>query len=115
MRERDLDLTEWLEYFTFGLQWQLAEVQQKGETLMRLDILGKKHKLSPRQLVAFELAQHGAAFQMQDFERRCPGVHRRSLQRDLRQLVDAGLLEATGATNRLVYRQSPHSPKLATN
>ena len=104
VRKRDLDLTEWLEYFTFGLQWQLAEVQEKGETLIRMDVLAKKHRLSARQLVALELAQNGSAFQMQDLEARCPGVHRRSLQRDLRELVEAGLLEATGATNRLVYR-----------
>ena len=104
VRKRDLDLTEWLEYFTFGLQWQLAEVQEKGETLIRRDVLAKRHKLSERQIVALELAQRGTTFQMQDFEARCPGVHRRSLQRDLRELVEAGLLEATGATNRLVYQ-----------
>ena len=115
VRKGDLDLTEWLEYFTFGLQWQLAEVQEKGETLIRMDVLAKKHKLSARQLIALELTQDGATFPMQDFESRCPGVHRRSLQRDLRELVDAGLLEATGATNRLVYRASGRPPKLATN
>ena len=43
---------------------------------------------------------------MQEFEARRQGVHRRSLQRDLRELVDSGLLEATGATNRLVDRAS---------
>ena len=79
VRQRNLDLTDWLVYFTLGLQLQLA---------------------------ALELAQDGSTFQMQDFEARCPGVHRRSLQRDLRQLVDFGLLETTGATNRLVYRGS---------
>lgn len=104
VRKRDLDLTEWLEYFTFGLQWQLAEVQDKGETLIRMDVLAKKHKLSARQLLALELAQDRSTFQMQDFEARCPGVHRRSLQRDLRELVETRLLEATGSTNRLVYR-----------
>lgn len=110
VRKRDLDLTEWLDYFTFGLQWQLAEVQEKGETLIRLDVPAKKHKLSARQTVALELAQQGATFRMQDFEARCPGVHWRSLQRDLRELVDAGLLEATGATNRLVYRTAGSRP-----
>jgi Fic family protein len=106
VRQRNLDLTDWLEYFTLGLQWQLAEVQEKGENLIRLDVLAKKHKLTARQVAALELAQNGATFRMQDFEARCPGVHRRSLQRDLRELVDTGILEATGATNRLVYRAS---------
>lgn len=35
---------------------------------------------------------------------RCPGVHRRSLQRDLRDLIEKHLVVAEGATNRLVYR-----------
>lgn len=106
VRRRNLDLTEWLEYFTFGLHWQLAAVQEKGETLIRLDVLTKKHKLSERQRIALELAIAQGGFQIQDFEARCPGVHRRSLQRDLRGLLEKGLLDAEGATNRLVYRAS---------
>jgi Fic family protein len=106
VRQRNLDLTEWLEYFTFGLYGQLAEVQGKGETLIRLDVLAKKHKLSARQRIALELALVQTSFQIQDFEVKCPGVHRRSLQRDLRGLLEKGLLEAEGATNRLVYRAS---------
>jgi Fic family protein len=109
VRQRDLDLTDWLEYFTFGLQWQLGEVQEKGETLIRLDVLARRHRLSDRQLVALELAQQGATFRLQDFESRFPDVHRRSLQRDLRGLVGQGLLEAEGATNRVVYR-APGKP-----
>ena len=106
VRQRHLDLTEWLEYFTFGLHGQLAEVQEKGETLIRLDVLAKKHKLFARQRIALELALVQTSFQIQDFEVKCPGVHRRSLQRDLRGLLEKGLLEAEGATNRLVYRAS---------
>jgi Fic family protein len=106
VRQRNLDLSDWLEYFTLGLQWQLAEVQDKGGTLIRLDVLAKKHKLSPRQRVALELALLQTTFRMQDFEARCPGVHRRSLQRDVASLIEKGLLEASGATNRVVYRSS---------
>ncbi len=106
VRQRHLDLTEWLEYFTFGLHGQLAEVQEKGETLIRLDVLAKKHKLSARPRIALELALVQTSFQIQDFEAKFPGVHRRSLQRDLRGLLEKGLLEAEGATNRLVYRAS---------
>ena len=106
VRQQNLDLTNWLEYFTLGLQWQLAEVQEKGETLIRLDVVAKKHKLSARQRLALELALRQSRFQIQDFEARCPGVHRRSLQRDLAGLIEKGLLEAEGATNRVVYRAS---------
>jgi len=106
VRQRNLDLTDWLEYFTLGLQWQLAQVQEKGETLIQLDVLAKKHKLSARQRIALELALLKTTFQIQDFEAKCPGVHRRSLQRDLAGLLEQGILEAEGATNRMVYRTS---------
>jgi Fic family protein len=104
VRGPELDLTEWLEYFTNGLRSQLAEVQQKGESLIRLDLLTNKHKLTARQRVAIELAAGGPEFRIEDFEARCPGVHRRSLQRDLRALIEKHLLVVEGATNRLVYR-----------
>jgi Fic family protein len=104
VREQELDLTEWLEYFTIGLNSQLAEVQEKGEALIRLDVLANKHKLPARQRTALKLGLEISEFRMADFETRCPGVHRRSLQRDLRALIEKHLLVAEGATNRLVYR-----------
>ena len=104
VRHEDEDLTEWLEYFTLGLDRQLADVQAKGETLIRLDVLSNKYKLSSRQRVALELALGQTEFQIQDFQARCPEVHRRSLQRDLRRLLEMRLLQGVGATNRLKYR-----------
>ena len=104
VRQRNPDLTEWLEYFTSGLRSQLTEIQRKGEALIWLDVLEKQHGLSARQRTAFDMALTRGSFQMQDFEAECPGIHRRSLQRDLRGLVEKCLIEAEGATNRLVYR-----------
>jgi Fic family protein len=104
VREQELDLTLWLEFFTLGLSSQLAEVQEKGESLIRLDVLTNQHKLTARQRAALDLAANRPEFRMEDFEAKCPGVHRRSLQRDLRVLIDKHLLVADGATNRLIYR-----------
>ncbi len=104
VRGHDLDLTDWLEFFTLGLSSQLAEVQNKGESLIRLDVLANKHKLSARQRIALELAANRPEFRIEDFEAKCPGTHRRSLQRDLRTLIEKHLLVAEGATNRLMYR-----------
>ena len=61
-------------------------------------------ELNVRQRLALALALEKGEFQVQDLEAECPGVHRRSLQRDLRSLIEKGLLEARGGTNRLVYR-----------
>ncbi len=40
---------------------------------------------------------------MQDFERLYPDVNQRSLQRDLKAMLEKGLIVAKGATNQLEY------------
>ena len=41
---------------------------------------------------------------IQDFERLCPGTNRRTLQRDLKTMMQKGLIVPEGATNQLIYR-----------
>lgn len=50
--------------------------------------------------------EHGA-LTIQELESLCAGVNRRSLQRDLKGLLDKGLLLTEGATNRLTYLAGP--------
>ena len=50
--------------------------------------------------------EHGA-LTIQGLESLCASVNRRSLQRDLKGLLDKGLLVAEGATNRLTYLAGP--------
>jgi hypothetical protein len=40
---------------------------------------------------------------IQDYEVLCPEVNRRSLQRDLKKMIEKELIAAEGATNQLVY------------
>jgi hypothetical protein len=49
------------------------------------------------------ILDHGS-LTIQDFEGLCPEVNRRSLQRDLKAMVDMGMLASEGSTNKLVYR-----------
>jgi predicted HTH transcriptional regulator len=99
-----MDMTGWLEYFVEGLTTQLAEVRRRGEQAVRRDVLVKEHRLSDRQAKALgHILEHGS-LTIQDFERLCPEINRRSLQRDLKVMVDMGLLVSEGATNKLVYR-----------
>jgi len=46
--------------------------------------------------------EHGR-LTIRDYESLCPGVNRRTLQRDLKGLVERSLLRAEGATNRAQY------------
>jgi uncharacterized protein with HEPN domain len=40
---------------------------------------------------------------IQDYEKLCPEVNRRTLQRDLKELQDKELVATEGATNQLSY------------
>jgi len=104
VRENGMDMTGWLEYFVEGLTAQLAEVRERGEQAIRRDVLIKEHRLSDRQAKALgHILEHGS-LTIQDFEHYFPDVNRRSLQRDLKAMVDMGLLVSAGSTNKLVYR-----------
>ncbi len=104
VRESGMDVTGWLEYFVEGLATQLAEVRERGEQAIRRDVLIKEYGLSDRQAKALgHILEHGS-LTIQDFECLYPEVNRRSLQRDLKTMVDMGLLISEGSTNKLVYR-----------
>jgi Fic family protein len=104
VRESGMDMTGWIEYFVEGLSTQLAEVRQRGEQAIRRDVLVKQHGLSDRQAKAIKhILEHGS-LTIQDFERLCPDVNRRTLQRDMKAMFDKGLLLSEGATNQLIYR-----------
>jgi Fic family protein len=101
VREQDMDLTNWLEFFVEGLATQLAEVRERGEAAIKRDILAKEHGLSKRQAIALgHLLAHGS-MSIQDYETLCPDTTRRTLQRDLKRLIDKGLLieHGTGTTD----------------
>jgi len=104
VRGRDLDLTGWLEFFVEGLSTQLDEVKTRGERAIRQDVIARRHGLSERQALAIGRVLEQGLLTIGDFERLCPEAHRRTLQRDLSQLVEKALLRQTGATNRLHYR-----------
>ena len=103
VRERNMDLTGWIEYFTEGLAVQLDEIKLRGENAIRADLLARKHGLSDRQAVALGRVLETGRLTIQEFEALNPGTNRRTLQRDLREMVKKGLLAPWGATSRLEY------------
>jgi Fic family protein len=105
-RERGMDLTGWLEYFTDGLATQMREVQERGEKVIRLDIVARKHELTDRQRLALRQAVAHEGLTLKDFADLAEGSPRRTLQRELKGLVDKGLLIPQGSTNKLRYLPS---------
>jgi Fic family protein len=104
VRDQGLELTGWLDYFIEALATQMDEVKERGERVIKADVLAAKHRFNARQKLALRfLLEHGK-MTIQDYEVLCPKAHRRSLQRDLQGLVKAGFVTTSGATNLLEYR-----------
>ena len=97
VRERGMDLTGWLEFFTEGLAIQLDEVKARGERTIRRDVLMRKHGLSDRQALALDHVLDHGRLTIGGFAALCPGVNRRTLQRDLKSMVEKGLLVEAGS------------------
>jgi DeoR/GlpR family transcriptional regulator of sugar metabolism len=64
----------------------------------------RDNKLSNRQALALDHVIERGSLSIDELQHLCPGVSRRSLQRDLKGMVDSGVLVSEGATNQLVYR-----------
>jgi Fic family protein len=104
VRDRGMDLTGWLDFFVEGLATQMDEVKERGQRIIKADVLARKHGLNERQSAALRFLLEHVAMTIQDFEALCPKANRRTLQRDLKGLVEKRLVAASGATNRLEYR-----------
>jgi len=109
VRERGMDLTAWLECFTEGLGAQMREVQVTAEHVIRRDVIlakARKNGLKDRPigLLGFLLSAGKATVGECEKELK---VNRRTLQRDLKLLVEKGLVNevGTGPTDPTKYYQ----------
>jgi Fic family protein len=97
VRENEMDMTEWLDYFITGLETQMIEVKERGEQVIRRDVLVQKYDLNERQGKAIEFMLFHKKLTIQDYENLCSDVNRRSLQRDLKGMLDKVLIKEIGA------------------
>ena len=103
VRESGMDLTGWLDYFVEGLATQMDEVTARGKRVIRRDVLARKHGLNERQVLALGHLLENPFLRIEDFERLCPMVNRRTLQSDLKAMIDKGVLKGKGAARALSY------------
>lgn len=105
VRNNNMDMTCWLEYFCKALETQMQEIQLKGTLAIQLDALGIQFKLSARQKHALDhFFERKEGFSIHDYEQLCPGVNRRSLQRDLSDLIEKGLISQSGIKKGARYK-----------
>src|SRR5919202_462961 len=81
--------------------------QPLGRECIPYDVLCQQYQLSQRQCQALMFAIAHGGLTIQNFEEICPETSRRTLQRELRGMVEKGLLLSEGKTNRLYYRLNP--------
>lgn len=93
VRQQDMDMTGWLEYFLDGLVTQLQEVTERGEQVIRRDVLAKQHNLNDRQAQVLGYVLEHGKLSAKEYENLCPDINRRTLLRDLKSLVDKGLFQ----------------------
>lgn len=103
VRNHDMDMTGWIEYFVQGLSTQLQEVKSLGKQAIEQDVLFKRQHLSDRQMLAIEYITKNGGITIQQFENICPDVTRRTLQRELKQLIEKNILKTSGSTSSLIY------------
>lgn len=82
----------------------MQEVKERGKRVIQADVLIRKHSLNERQAAALGRILEFGSFTVRELETKFPVVNRRTLQRDMRQLVELGLVFSEGATNKLYYR-----------
>lgn len=95
VRDNDMDMTFWLEYFTDGLKNQLVEVKIKGEIAIKKEVIIEKAKrlnLNERQqeILLYLVEEKRASVEkiLQKFN-----FVRRTVQRDLSKLVSLGIIK----------------------
>ena len=103
VRQSNMDMTGWVEYFTSGLAAQLAEVKQRGELAIRQDGLSRRHELTVRQSQVLGYILERDRTTIAELEPLFPEITRRTLQRDLRTLTQKGLILRLGRTSNLAY------------
>lgn len=101
------DLTAWLEYFTQAVASELSQIKEKVKKLSidtRLKVkMGEQVSLSERQVRLFEYLSDQGSAGMPDLKKVLPMVSDDTILRDVRDLLEKGIIKKTGSTKASRY------------
>ncbi len=107
-QQTNQDLTYWLEYFCYGLAIEIDKVKQQvlklSKDLKLKRQLGDQVALSERQIVLLELLQNQPEISSQDAQQILPNVSVDTILRDIKDLLQKGVVEKRGVTKGVTYR-----------
>jgi len=95
VRNNNMDMTAWLEYFVDGLRSQMKEIQKKGEQLIKQDVKLQKLKktgLNKRQEKAVKHLIIKGTLSVNEYQSVASCI-RRTAQRDLEELVEKSVIK----------------------
>lgn len=101
------DLTAWLEYFTQAVASELSQIKEKVKRLSidtRLKVkMGEQVSLSERQVRLFEYISDQGSAGMPDLKKVLPMVSDDTILRDVKDLLEKGIIKKTGSTKASRY------------
>lgn len=102
------DMTGWLEYFTQGIAIELTRVKEKVLSLSRdaklkENLGGQQFALSARQIKLIEYIQNTGFLQNKSFFELFPMISEDTVLRELKDLVDKGIVRKEGSTKAARY------------
>lgn len=106
-QQPNMDLTYWLEYFCYGLALEIDKVKHQvmklSKDLKLKQQLGEQVALSERQIVLLELFQQQGDVSSQDAQRVLPNVSVDTILRDMKDLLEKGVIIKKGVTKGVTY------------
>jgi Fic family protein len=109
LTDSEADLTKWLEYYTEGLASEVSTLKEKVQLLARDTKLAKatgRAKLTGRQEKIVEYLQDYGIIRNKDFSTLLPKVSEDTVLRDLKVLIDEGIVAKRGSTKSSRYELS---------
>ncbi len=105
----DRDQTPWLEYFTTALSTELKKIEEKvrqisSDISLKKKLGNKQIPINKRQVKLVEYMREYNALRMSDARDIIPMVSDDTIWRDLRKLIEAGIVEKKGSTKGAYYR-----------
>lgn len=101
------NLTPWLEYFTESVAAELSKIKEKVKKLSmdtRLKVkIGKQVALTERQMKLVEFLSNKGSAKMRELKKVLPMVSEDTILRDLRDLMEKGIVRKEGSTKASRY------------
>ena len=103
----DSNLTYWLEYVAYGLALEIDKVKQKvlklSQDLKIQRELGQQVALSERQIIILEILQNQGEMTSEDAQKALPNVSVDTILRDIKDLIQKGVVQKRGVTKGVSY------------